>query len=165
MTTRSLICIRIQVGCSSSSCCPGGQQQHTTQPCAFSDNVSISHARGAKMPSASQNWAPKGIRPHVTRSRPGMASSSLQQVEGEPSLEPKLCSFEIDTLRMRQAFQPPVGKRGGHHLLDTARRPTGMGGVRTSKKNHPNHLLFSQHNSVSFSCSFNHIFIQAHEQL
>lgn len=69
VTTRFLICIRIQVGCSSSLCCPGGQR-HTTQPCTFSD-VCPFHIWGAKRPSASEKWERKGICPHATWSVPG----------------------------------------------------------------------------------------------
>lgn len=70
VTTRSLICIRIQVGCSSSLCCPGGQQ-HTTQPCAFSDVCPFRVPGERKGPQASEKRARKGIHPCATRSVPG----------------------------------------------------------------------------------------------
>lgn len=71
VTTRSLICIRIQVGCSSSLCCPGGWQQHMTQPCAFNDVCPFCVRGDRKGPQTSEKWARKGIiHPHVTQSVP-----------------------------------------------------------------------------------------------
>lgn len=78
VTTRSLICIRIQVGCSSSLCCPGGRQQHMTQPCAFSDVCPFripGEQKGPQLPRRGHTRASVPV-PHGPYQ--GLAASSLR---------------------------------------------------------------------------------------
>jgi len=92
VTTRFLICIRIQVGCSSSSCYPRGQQ-HMTQPCARSD-VHPCCVRGKRRGPQLRAGGTKGYQPACpdvagSRSIPG-AGRFLHAGGGELSLEPNL---------------------------------------------------------------------------
>lgn len=121
--------------------------------------------RRAKRPSAPETWARKGVCPQVTWSWPG-AGRFIPAGGGkraELGTCPVFC-FEMGTLRMGQALQPPTGKGGEYqHLEGNAQEANGDGGVRTARTTN---LLFSQyHFFLNCSVPFNHTLIKSHNWL
>lgn len=110
VTTRSLICIRIQVGRSSSLCYPGGKQ-HMTQPLVFNDVCPSCTWGKWKGPQLLRiRYSASACTP-LCDSPQGLAPSSMPREEHRAQNLTHV-GFQMGTLRMRQALQSPKGKGG-----------------------------------------------------